>query len=46
MVKEHFSPVDHIAYSYLVYDVKKEMLTEAAPDRKSQTESLSPPPRQ
>jgi hypothetical protein len=46
MVKEYLSPVDHIAYSYLVYDVKKEMLTEAAPDAKSQTESFSALPRE
>jgi Dolichyl-phosphate-mannose-protein mannosyltransferase len=45
-LREHFTPVDHIAYSFLVYDVQKEMLPQAAPDRKSQTESLSPPPRQ
>ena len=25
-LREHFTPVDHIAYSYLVYDVPKEML--------------------
>jgi hypothetical protein len=25
-LREHFTPVDHIAYSYLVYDVSKEML--------------------
>jgi dolichyl-phosphate-mannose-protein mannosyltransferase len=44
-LREHFTPVDHIAYSYLVYDVKKEMLAQGAPDGKNQTESLSPPPR-
>jgi Dolichyl-phosphate-mannose-protein mannosyltransferase len=25
-LREHFTPVDHVAYSYLVYDVPKEML--------------------
>src|SRR5437899_1091690 len=25
-LREHFTPVDHIAYSYLVYDLPKEML--------------------
>ena len=25
-LREHFTPVDHIAYSFLVYDVPKEML--------------------
>jgi len=25
-LRDHFTPVDHIAYSYLVYDVPKEML--------------------
>jgi hypothetical protein len=45
-LREHFSPVDHIAYSYLVYDVPKEMLPQAPPDAESQTESFSPPPRQ
>jgi hypothetical protein len=44
-LREHFTPVDHIAYSFLVYDVQKEMLPQAASDRKSQTESFSPPPR-
>jgi hypothetical protein len=44
-LREHFTPVEHIAYSYLVYDVQKEMLPQAAPNRKSQTESFSPPPR-
>jgi hypothetical protein len=43
-LREHFTPVDHIAYSFLVYDVKKEMLPQAAPDAKNQTESFSPPP--
>ena len=45
-LREHFTPVDHIAYSFLVYDVQKEMLPQATPDRKSQTESFSPPPPQ
>jgi len=27
-LREHFEPVDHIAHSYLVYDVPKEMLPE------------------
>jgi hypothetical protein len=29
-LREHFTPVDHIAYSYLVYDVSKEMLPQDA----------------
>ena len=29
-LREHFSPVDHIAYSLLVYDVPKEMLPQDA----------------
>ena len=28
-LREHFTPVDHIAYSFLVYDVPKEMLPPA-----------------
>lgn len=45
-LREHFTPVDHIAYSYLVYDVKKEMLPQAAPHGKDQTGSSSPSPHQ
>jgi hypothetical protein len=45
-LREHFTPVDHIAYSFLVYDVQTEMLLRAAPDRKSQSESFSPAPRE
>jgi hypothetical protein len=29
-LREHFTPVDHIAYSFLVYDVRKEMLPQGA----------------
>ena len=36
-LREHFTPVDHIAYSYLVFDVKKEMLPPTATDTKKQT---------
>ena len=43
-LREHFSPVDHIAYSFLVYDVKKEMLPQGAPNAKNQMQSVSPPP--
>jgi len=32
-LREHFSPVDHIAYSLLVYDVPKEMLSQDANSR-------------
>jgi len=32
-LREHFSPVDHIAYSFLVYDVPKEMLPQDANSR-------------
>ena len=44
-LREHFTPVDQIAYSFLVYDVKKEMLPRGALDAKNQTGSSSPPPR-
>jgi hypothetical protein len=44
-LREHFTPVDHIAYSYLVYDVKKERLPQSTPGTNNQTESFSPPPR-
>ncbi len=27
-LREHFTPVDHVAYSFLVYDIPKEMLPE------------------
>jgi hypothetical protein len=39
-LREHFTPVDHIAYSYLVYDVPKGMLPQGG-DSKS-PEKLSP----
>jgi len=29
-LREHFTPVDHVAYSYLVYDVPNEMLPQDA----------------
>jgi hypothetical protein len=41
-LREHFAPVDHIAYSFLVYDVAKEMLPPDARESKSQREL---PPR-
>jgi Dolichyl-phosphate-mannose-protein mannosyltransferase len=34
-LREHFSPVDHVAYSFLVYDVPAEMLPPPARDLKS-----------
>lgn len=34
-LRDHFTPVDHIAYSYLVYDVPKEMLPQAGGNSKS-----------
>jgi hypothetical protein len=40
-LREHFTPVDHIAYSFLVYDVPKEMLPQGGDDSKGSTE-LSP----
>ena len=43
-LRERFSPVDHIAYSFLVYDVNKEMLPQGTLDAKNQTGSFSPPP--
>jgi hypothetical protein len=33
-LREHFTPVGHIAYSFLVYDVPKEMLPEGGGDSK------------
>jgi len=33
-LREHFTPVDHIAYSFLVYDVPKEMLPQGGSDSK------------
>jgi Dolichyl-phosphate-mannose-protein mannosyltransferase len=41
-LREHFTPVDHIAYSFLVYDVPKEMLPQGGGRSKSPKES---PPR-
>jgi hypothetical protein len=40
-LREHFTPVDHIAYSYLVYDVPKEMLPSGGGNSKAPKE-LSP----
>jgi hypothetical protein len=40
-LREHFTPVDHIAYSFLVYEVPKEMLPQGGRDSKGQKE-LSP----
>ena len=44
-LREHFTPVDHIAYSYLVYDVPKEMLPPGGGDSKRPKE-LPPRTRQ
>lgn len=43
-LREHFTPVDQIAYSYLVYDVPKEMLPHGGDDSKGSKE-LSPSTR-
>jgi len=43
-LREHFTPVDHIAYSNLVYDVPKEMLPQDGGDSKVPKE-LSPSTR-
>jgi hypothetical protein len=40
-LREHFTPVDHIAYSFLVYDVPKEMLPKGGSDSQGSKE-LSP----
>ena len=40
-LREHFTPVDHIAYSYLVYDVPEEML----PQGGGAKDAKEPPPR-
>jgi hypothetical protein len=37
-LREHFTPVDHIAYSFLVYDVPKEMLPQGSGDSKGPKE--------
>ena len=37
-LREHFTPVDHIAYSFLVYDVPKEMLPQVGADSKGPNE--------
>ncbi len=37
-LREHFTPVDHIAYSFLVYDVPKEMLPQGGDDSKGPKE--------
>jgi len=44
-LREHFTPVDHIAYSYLVYDVPKEMLPQGSSESKGPKE-LPPRTRQ
>jgi hypothetical protein len=44
-LREHFTPVDHIAYSYLVYDVPKEMLPQGGIETKS-PKKLAPDTRQ
>jgi hypothetical protein len=41
-LREHFTPVDHIAYSFLVYDVPQERLPESGGDSKGPKEL---PPR-
>jgi dolichyl-phosphate-mannose-protein mannosyltransferase len=42
-LREHFTPVDHIAYSFLVYDVPKEMLPEGGGDSKEPKKRPPPP---
>jgi hypothetical protein len=42
-LREHFTPVDHIAYSFLVYDVAKEMLPEGGGDSKEPKKRPPPP---
>jgi hypothetical protein len=37
-LREHFTPVDQIAYSYLVYDVPREMLLQGGGDSKGSRE--------
>jgi hypothetical protein len=44
-LREHFVPVDHIAYSFLVYDVPKEMLPQGGIETKS-PKKLAPDTRQ
>ncbi|HEV3099222.1 MAG TPA: glycosyltransferase family 39 protein [Candidatus Udaeobacter sp.] len=44
-LREHFTPVDHIAYSYLVYDVPKEMLPQGGGGSKG-PKKLPPDTRQ
>jgi hypothetical protein len=44
-LREHFTPVDHLAYSYLVYDVPKETLPQGGGDSKDPKE-LPPRARQ
>jgi Dolichyl-phosphate-mannose-protein mannosyltransferase len=44
-LREHFEPVDHIAYSFLVYDVPKEMLPQNGMETKG-PEELPPDNRQ
>jgi hypothetical protein len=41
-LRDHFTPVDHIAYSYLVYDVPKEMLPQSGGDDSKGSQELSP----
>jgi hypothetical protein len=41
-LREHFIPIDHIAYSFLVYDIPRERLPRGASDSKSSKEL---PPR-
>jgi Dolichyl-phosphate-mannose-protein mannosyltransferase len=44
-LREHFTPADHIAYSYLVYDVLKEMLPQSSGDSKGSKEPLPDTPQ-
>ena len=37
-LRDHFAPVDHIAYSFLVFDVPKEMLPQSGIERKNPKE--------
>jgi hypothetical protein len=44
-LRDHFTPVEHIAYSYLVYDVPKEMLPRSGGGDSESAPKLSPSPR-
>jgi hypothetical protein len=44
-LRDHFTPVDHIAYSYLVYDVPKERLSPSGGDSEASSKLSPTPPR-